>query len=59
MRKMKKTLLMLVPMFVAIAAVPAGYEHWTAEQFATHEQTLYHPCPEIGGRSPVAAIGAH
>jgi len=37
---MKKTFLLLVPMFVAIAAVPAGYEHWTAEQFATHEATL-------------------
>jgi mannose-6-phosphate isomerase-like protein (cupin superfamily) len=40
MRKMTKKFLILVPMFVAIAAVPAGYEHWTAEQFATHEQTL-------------------
>src|SRR5258706_13208864 len=38
---MKKTFLILVPMFVAIAAVPAGYEHWTAEQFATQEQTLH------------------
>jgi mannose-6-phosphate isomerase-like protein (cupin superfamily) len=38
---MTKTFLILVPVFVAIAAVPAGYEHWTAEQFATHEQTLH------------------
>jgi mannose-6-phosphate isomerase-like protein (cupin superfamily) len=38
---MKKTFLLLVPVFVAIAAVPAGYEHWTAEQFASHEQTLH------------------
>ena len=38
---MKKTFLILVPMFAAIAAVPAGYEHWTAEQFATHEKALH------------------
>ena len=38
---MRKTFLMLVPVFVAMAAVPAGYEHWTAEQFGTHEQALH------------------
>ena len=38
---MKKTFLIIVPMFAAIAAVPAGYEHWTAEQFATHEEALH------------------
>jgi uncharacterized RmlC-like cupin family protein len=32
---------MLVPVFVAIAEVPAGYEHWTSEQFATHEDALH------------------
>ncbi len=38
---MKKTFLLLVPMYVMIAGVPPGYEHWTAEQFASHEQTLH------------------
>jgi mannose-6-phosphate isomerase-like protein (cupin superfamily) len=34
---MMKTFLMLVPVFMAIAAAPAGYDHWTAEQFKTHK----------------------
>jgi mannose-6-phosphate isomerase-like protein (cupin superfamily) len=38
---MRKTILMFVPVFVAIAAVPAGYDHWTAEQFRTREQVLH------------------
>jgi mannose-6-phosphate isomerase-like protein (cupin superfamily) len=38
---MKKTFLLVVPVFLAIAAVPAGYEHWTAQQFATHEEALH------------------
>jgi uncharacterized RmlC-like cupin family protein len=38
---MKKTILTLLPMMMAIAAVPAGYDHWTAGQFATHEETLH------------------
>jgi uncharacterized RmlC-like cupin family protein len=37
---MKKPFLMFVPVFMAIAAVPAGYEHWTAEQLRTHEEAL-------------------
>jgi mannose-6-phosphate isomerase-like protein (cupin superfamily) len=37
---MKKTLLILGSVFVAIAAVPAGYEHWTAEQLETHKEAL-------------------
>jgi mannose-6-phosphate isomerase-like protein (cupin superfamily) len=37
---MKKTFLMFVPVFMAIAAVPAGYDHWTAEQFRTREEVL-------------------
>ena len=37
---MRKTFLMLVPAFMAIAAVPAGYDHWTAEQFRTREEVL-------------------
>jgi len=37
---MKKTALMFLPVFMAIAAGPAGYEHWTGQQFRTHEQVL-------------------
>jgi mannose-6-phosphate isomerase-like protein (cupin superfamily) len=37
---MKKTFLMFVPVFMAIAAVPVGYDHWTAEQFRTREEAL-------------------
>jgi mannose-6-phosphate isomerase-like protein (cupin superfamily) len=37
---MKKTWLMLISTFLAFAAVPAGYEHWTAEHFAAHEKEL-------------------
>src|SRR6266849_7990267 len=32
---------MLVTVFVGIAAVPAGYNHWTAEQFRTREEVLH------------------
>ena len=38
---MTKTFLMLVPVFMAIAAVPAGYDHWTAEQFKTRAEALH------------------
>ena len=34
---MTKPFLMLVPVFMAIAAAPAGYDHWTADQFRTHQ----------------------
>jgi len=37
----KKTVLMLVTVFVGIAAVPAGYDHWTAEQLRTREEVLH------------------
>jgi mannose-6-phosphate isomerase-like protein (cupin superfamily) len=56
---MKKTLLMLAPMFVAIAAVPAGYEHWTAEQFATHEQTLHKAVKEGLASETLGRWGNH
>ena len=26
---------------MAVAAVPAGYDHWTADQFAAHEEALH------------------
>src|ERR1700724_3229977 len=38
---MKNTFLILTPILIAAAAVPVGYEHWSAEQFATHEQALH------------------
>jgi mannose-6-phosphate isomerase-like protein (cupin superfamily) len=38
---MKKTFLMFVPVFMAIAAAPAGYDHWTAEQFTTRAEALH------------------
>lgn len=38
---MKKTLLMFVPLVMAIAAVPAGYDHWTAEQLRVREEALH------------------
>ena len=38
---MKKPFLMFLPVVMAIAAVPAGYEHWTAEQMREHEKILH------------------
>ena len=38
---MKKTFLMFVPLFMAISAVPAGYDHWTAKQFKAREEVLH------------------
>ena len=38
---MKKTLLIFLPVVLALAAVPAGYEHWTAEQFKRREGDLH------------------
>ena len=38
---MKKTILTLIPLMMAVAAGPAGFDHWTAEQFATPEQALH------------------
>jgi uncharacterized RmlC-like cupin family protein len=38
---MKKLFSMSIPVFVAIAAAPAGYDHWTAEQFRTHQDNLH------------------
>jgi mannose-6-phosphate isomerase-like protein (cupin superfamily) len=38
---MKKTFLMFVPAFIAIAAVSTGYDHWTAEQFRAHTEALH------------------
>jgi hypothetical protein len=38
----KKTLLILVTTaFVGIAAAPAVYDHWTAEQLKAHEEALH------------------
>ena len=38
---MKKTLLMFFSVFMAFAAAPAGYDHWTAEQFRTRAEALH------------------
>src|SRR5216683_2780202 len=38
---MKKTILVFVSVFMAIAALPAGYDHWTAEQLRTREEVLH------------------
>jgi uncharacterized RmlC-like cupin family protein len=38
---MKRTILTLILMMMAVAAVPAGYDHWSAGQFATHEEALH------------------
>ncbi len=38
---MNKPFLMFLPVVMAIAAVPAGYEHWTAEQFRMREEVLH------------------
>ena len=38
---MTKTFLMLVPVFMAIAAAPAGYDHWTTEQFRARAEALH------------------
>jgi mannose-6-phosphate isomerase-like protein (cupin superfamily) len=38
---MRKTFLTLIPVFVATAAAPAGYDHWTAEQFRTRGDALH------------------
>src|ERR1700741_2913014 len=38
---MKKTLLMFLPVVMAIAAVPAGYEHWTADQLRGREEARH------------------
>jgi uncharacterized RmlC-like cupin family protein len=38
---MKKTILLLIPMMMAVAVVPVGYDHWTVEQFAAHETALH------------------
>jgi len=38
---MKKALLIFISVFLASPAVPAGYEHWTAEQFRAREEALH------------------
>lgn len=38
---MKTKLLILFPLIMAVAAGPAGSDHWTAEQFAVHEEILH------------------
>lgn len=40
-REMKNIVPMLLPVLAALASVPAGYEHWTAQQFRTHAEGLH------------------
>jgi hypothetical protein len=40
-RKNEKTLRLFPIAFLGSAADPAGYEHWTAEQFREHENALH------------------
>ena len=37
---MTKTFVLFLTAFLGFAAVPAGYEHWTVEQFRAHENAL-------------------
>jgi uncharacterized RmlC-like cupin family protein len=37
----KRTILTLIPMMIAGAAGPAGYDRWTTEQFAAREAALH------------------
>src|SRR5258708_14484754 len=37
---MKKVFPMFIPVFVGVAALPAGYDHWNAEQLRTREEGL-------------------
>lgn len=41
MTKVNKIFLMLFTVFAGIAAVPAGYDHWTAEQLRAREDALH------------------
>jgi uncharacterized RmlC-like cupin family protein len=38
---MTKTFVVFLTAFLGFAAVPAGYEHWTAEQFGAQEKALH------------------
>jgi uncharacterized RmlC-like cupin family protein len=38
---MKKTILTFISLLTAVAAGPAGYDHWTAEQFAARQEALH------------------
>ena len=38
---MKKPFLIFVPVLMSIAAVPGGYDHWTAQQFKAREEVLH------------------
>jgi uncharacterized RmlC-like cupin family protein len=56
---MKKTMLMLFPVFLAFAAVPAGYEHWTAEQFGAHEKALHKAAKDGLASETLGSWGNH
>ena len=56
---MKKTLLMFGAAFMVFAAVPAGYEHWTAEQFRAHEKTLHNTMKDGLASETLGSWGNH
>jgi uncharacterized RmlC-like cupin family protein len=55
----KKTLLMLIPALAAFAAAPAGYEHWTAEQFAVREKALHKAMKDGLASETIGSWGNH
>src|SRR5882724_6422085 len=57
--EMKKTFLVFVPVFLAIAAVPAGYDHWTAEQFGTREKALHKAMKDGLASETLGSCGNH
>jgi uncharacterized RmlC-like cupin family protein len=56
---MKKTMLMFFPVFLAFAAVPAGYEHWTTEQFGAHEKALHKAAKDGLASETLGSWGNH
>ena len=56
---MKKTLLLFVPALLAVAAAPAGFEHWTAEQFSAHEKALHRAMKDGLASETLGSWGNH
>jgi mannose-6-phosphate isomerase-like protein (cupin superfamily) len=56
---MKRTLLLFLPVVMALAAVPAGYEHWTAEQLRRREEALHKAMKDGLASETLAHWGNH
>jgi len=56
---MKKTLLTVIFALIALGAVPAGYEHWTAEQFGAHEKELHKAMKDGLASKTIGSWGNH